>query len=63
MIEAFECDFVVAKRVDTSRLEKLGEKIENKDERLLKDIELLENLSFNLRHGYAKILEQGEIEL
>ena len=33
------------------------ELIKNNDERLMKDIELLEELEFNLRHEFVKIVE------
>lgn len=54
MIEAFECDFTLA--VDGSfSLTKLQTAIENKNEHVLKDIELLAELSYMLRHGKAEI--------
>lgn len=54
MIEAFECDFTLAK----NRLQSLGSldiSIIDKDEKLMKDINLLEELSFLLRNGKAEI--------
>lgn len=51
MIEAFECDFVLA--LDGTR--KLGD-LNLESKRLKKDIELLEELSFLLRSGKAKIM-------
>lgn len=60
MIEAFECDFVFSVRGDFS-LRCLQDKIENKENKLLKDINLLEELSFGLRHGYLRIYDiRGE---
>lgn len=58
MIEAFECDFSLAKESNTHyQISKLQAMIKNKDEGLMKDIDLLSELSFNLRHGKAKIVE------
>lgn len=60
MIEAFECDFVLAKD-GKERLTSLQQNIEDKDKDLLEDINLLQELSFNLRHNRAKIYElEGE---
>lgn len=61
MIEAFECDFVLAKD-GKERLTSLQQNIENKDKDLLEDINLLQVLSFNLRHNRAKIYELEENE-
>lgn len=58
MIEAFECDFSLAKENNSRyQISKLQTMIEDKDEGLMKDIDLLSELSFNLRHGKAKIVE------
>ena len=58
MIEAFECDFSLAKENNTHyQISKLQDIIESRDEGLMKDIDLLSELSFNLRHGKAKIVE------
>lgn len=54
MIEAFECDFVLA-RDGTHSLQELEKRIKAGDVRLLKDIELLEELSWLLRNGEAEI--------
>ena len=54
MIEAFECDFVLA-RSDGYSLTQLSQNIRRGDERILKDIELLEELSWLLRSGQAEI--------
>lgn len=59
MIEAFECDFVLA-RDDGEQL-CLQEELEKGSERLLHDIELLEKLSYGLRYGKLRILELGKI--
>lgn len=56
MIAAFECDMNLAMSgADLTYINKL---IKDKDERLIKDIELIQELSFNLRHEKAKILEE-----
>lgn len=61
MIEAFECDFGVATDHNDFRiLRGLPGLIKNRDERIMKDIELLEELSFGLRHGYLKIYDVRE---
>ena len=56
MISAFQCDFTLAKEKDNDRrLEDLDDLIEKKDENLLHDIELLEELEWLLRNGKAEI--------
>ena len=42
---------------DKSYFEIEKELIKNKNQRLMKDIELLEHLEFGLRHEYLKIVE------
>lgn len=54
MIEAFECDFVLAKE-DKYLISKLESKLMFKDENLMADIDLLEELSYLLRYGKAEI--------
>lgn len=54
MIEAFECDFELAKE-DKHTLEELQNKIRAEDKKLLDDIDLLLELSFLLRYGKACI--------
>lgn len=61
MIEAFECDFVLAKE-KRRNLDHLQQNIEDKEEGLLKDIELLEELSYGLRHGFLKIYDVRSTE-
>ncbi len=56
MLTAFYCDFALAKD-ERMRLGDLDDLIKKSDERLLKDIKLLEELDFNLRHGKIKIVE------
>lgn len=60
MLEAFECDFDLVINESVYKLSELQELIKLKDERLLKDIDLLKELSFNLRHNKARIYEEGE---
>ena len=61
MIEAFECDFALARDDKSYSLSTLQSKINNGDELLLKDIELLEELSWLLRNGKAEIhLVEGD---
>lgn len=56
MISSFQCDFTLAKEDDSSRkLADLDDLIEKKDENLLRDIELLEELEWLLRNGKAEI--------
>lgn len=54
MIEAFECDFVLAKEGKYS-ISELENKVRFKDENLMADIDLLEELSYLLRYGKAEI--------
>lgn len=54
MIEAFQCDFSLALE-GYDVFKSLRELIEDKDERLLKDIDLLRELSWLLRNGKAEI--------
>lgn len=58
MIDAFSCDFNLAKEDDKESILILQELINDKDERLLKDIDLLVELSYQLRYGKVKIIEQ-----
>ena len=56
MISSFQCDFTLAKEKDNDRkLADLDDLIEKKDENLLHDIELLEELEWLLRNGKAEI--------
>lgn len=56
MISSFQCDFTLAKEDDNGRkLADLDDLIEKKDENLLRDIELLEELEWLLRNGKAEI--------
>lgn len=57
MLEAFECDFVLARDSGKSLIE-IQTALQSKNEKLLKDIKLLEYLSFGLRHGTIKIYEK-----
>ena len=61
MLEAFECEFALA-RDEGYGIDDLQTKINNKDERLLQDIALLEKLSFGIRNGRIKIMELKETD-
>ena len=54
MIEAFECDLRLAKDSRHS-LAELDVSLRENDSKISKDLELLEELSFLLRHGKAEI--------
>jgi hypothetical protein len=54
MIEAFECDFNLALENKHS-LSELDNRIKAKDEKILKDIDLLQELSYLLRYNKAEI--------
>lgn len=56
MIEAFECDFVLARDGERD-LNHLEQGLQDKDKALLDDIKLLEELSFDLRYKRAKIIQ------
>lgn len=61
MIDAIESDFSLAADPESGHgLDELQLKIEQGDERLLKDIELLKALSFGIRHGRLRIVEVEE---
>lgn len=65
MIESFECDFLLVKEgaYSLSQLEDaLKEENVGFNIRLVKDIELLEKLSYGLRYGKLKIVEVEEME-
>ena len=59
MIQAFECDFSLAKDYNEyERIDLLKQSLKDKDKDLLQDIELLKELSFNLRHKKLKLMEE-----
>ena len=59
MIESFECDFNLAADPEAGRgLDELQLKIEQGDGRIISDIELLQELSYGIRHGSIKIMRQ-----
>lgn len=61
MLEALECDFSLAADPENGHgLDELQLKIEQGDERMLKDIELLKELSFRIRKGLVRIVEYRE---
>lgn len=60
MIESFECDFSLASdKHSLFNIGKLQEKINTGDKRMLNDIELLKELSFNIRHNKIKIIQNN----
>ena len=56
MISSFSADFCLDQQGD-NKLKELQNMIDGQDPNLIKDIELLEELEFNLRHGKVKIVE------
>lgn len=59
MIESFECDFSLAvEQGEKYGLDELQVKIEQGNNKLLSDIELLKELSYGLRSGSLKIIQQ-----
>lgn len=58
MIEAFECDMVLARNEENSISE-----LDFKDPQLLNDIELLESLSYGLRYGNLEIVETNKDDI
>ena len=61
MINAFESDFNLAFYEDTTIFDDLKRLIKNKNSRLNKDIQLLQDLSFGIRYGILKIYKvKGE---
>ena len=58
MIDSFDCDFDLAKDTDSAyKIGHLQSLIDEKNEVLMKDIDLLAELSFGLRHNQIKIVE------
>ena len=58
-IPEFECDFNLAADPEAGQgLDELQLKIEQGDERIISDIELLQELSYGIRHGSIKIIRQ-----
>lgn len=59
MIQAFECDFNLPLNYnDFTLFDDLKRLIQNKNKRLVKDIELLQELSFGIRYGNLKIIDK-----
>ncbi len=56
MLSSFSADFWLAQKSDY-KLKELQNMIDSKNPNLMKDIKLLEELEFNLRHGKVKIVE------
>lgn len=65
MIEAFGCDFSLARDSGsrTFSLDELQLKIEQGDKRMLRDIDLLKELSFGIRNGKLQIMETEEMQV
>jgi hypothetical protein len=60
MIEAFACDFNLPFNYsDFTMFDDLKRLIQNKNERLVKDIELLQEFSFGIRYENLKIIDNG----
>lgn len=59
MITAFRRDFTLAKE-DKNKLGKLNWLIKVGNKRIMRNIELLEELDYGLRHGLLKIVEVKE---
>ena len=55
MLNSFNADNIL--KEEGKYFDKEKELFKNKDERLMKDIELLKELEFNLRHEFVKIVE------
>ena len=63
MLEAFTSDFdILYNHDDFEFFDELKKLIKEKDEQMIKDIELLEELSFNLRRKKLKIVKILERE-
>lgn len=59
MIESFECDFLLA-RDNNKNLNEIQELIDNRNTKIINDIDLLEKLSYGIRYGRLKIIEVKE---
>lgn len=55
MLNSFNADNIL--KEEGKYFDKEKELFKNKDERLMKDVELLKELEFNLRHEFVKIVE------
>lgn len=55
MLNSFNADNIL--KEEGKYFDKEKELFKNKDKRLMKDIELLKELEFNLRHEFVKIVE------
>lgn len=60
MIERFECDFNLA--AEGESLADIQELIDKKDPKIMSDIDMLGELSFLLRSGYAEIVAKDSPE-
>lgn len=59
MIDAFSCDFDLAVQ-NENKLWELNKEIENKNQRLLHDIDKLCELSYYMRHGVIKLIKEDK---
>ena len=57
VIDAFACDFDLAVQ-NENKLWELNKEIENKNQRLLHDIDKLCELSYYMRHGVIKLIKE-----
>jgi len=63
MLDSFQCDLELAKDpADPWGLDELQLKLEQGDERLLKDFELLSHLVYGLRYDKIKIMQKEEAD-
>lgn len=57
VIDAFACDFDLA-IYDKNILLNINNRIQNKDKRILQDIDRLSALSFYMRHGKIRLIKE-----
>lgn len=57
VIDAFACDFDLAID-DKNILLNVNDRIQNKDKRILQDIDRLSALSFYMRHGKIRLIKE-----
>lgn len=62
MIEAIECDYDIALEESITNLDSKVRMIFDRSKRLLKDIDLIKELSFELRHNNCRIIKIEEKE-
>lgn len=59
VIDAFACDFDLAID-DKNILLNINNRIQNKDKRILQDIDRLSALSFYIRHRKIRLIKEGD---